>query len=437
MAKRTILVDSARRELEKHGTETFPMTVNHDDLWSFEGKNVPIHWHNDLEINLIREGEAVFQVYQKSYRVRTGEGFLLNRNVPHSCSSPGNEHVRYSTILVRPDFLYGDFGSDVERKCFQPFLQNSAIPCIYLTGFDENGKEILQKLNQVEEAFDRKRFCYELKIKGLLCEAFAMILYGHRQELTKEKMSKTLKAGAIYTRVNDQNTPRELTANMEHTEYLWRKRFGIDMTPSEKLMKLLEDVGDWSETRWDIDRHSYNIHNPEYQINVLDSQDTYETLSYFYDDERMLYAPLKLNYLTTTLYETELWYMDMGRCLIPKPEHKYDIEHGVYYYYIEKDSLNGKLLPLFAYGKSQCCDRSGREVPVLIFENKKMRTKFENWLEDNLFLKEKYIADLENSAIFQHIKRKEAKNGKSTCGVLEVAVAFRFYKKWIKQREEI
>ena len=185
MAKRTILVDSARRELEKHGTETFPMTVNHDDLWSFEGKNVPIHWHNDLEINLIREGEAVFQVYQKSYRVRTGEGFLLNRNVPHSCSSPGNEHVRYSTILVRPDFLYGDFGSDVERKCFQPFLQNSAIPCIHLTGFDENGKEILQKLNQVEEAFDRKRFCYELKIKGLLCEAFAVILYGHRQELTK------------------------------------------------------------------------------------------------------------------------------------------------------------------------------------------------------------------------------------------------------------
>ena len=185
MAKRTILVDSARRELEKHGTETFPMTVNHDDLWSFEGKNVPIHWHNDLEINLIREGEAIFQVYQKSYRVRTGEGFLLNRNVPHSCSSPGNEHVRYSTILVRPDFLYGDFGSDVERKCFQPFLQNSAIPCIYLAGFDENGKEILQKLNQVEEAFDRKRFCYELKIKGLLCEAFAMILYGHRQELTK------------------------------------------------------------------------------------------------------------------------------------------------------------------------------------------------------------------------------------------------------------
>ncbi len=93
MAKRKILVDSTRRELEAHGTETFPMTVNHDDLWSFEGKNVPIHWHNDLEISLPREGEAIYQVYQKSYRVRPGEGLLLNRNVPHSCSSPRNERL--------------------------------------------------------------------------------------------------------------------------------------------------------------------------------------------------------------------------------------------------------------------------------------------------------------------------------------------------------
>ena len=248
MAKRTILVDSARRELEKHGTETFPMTVNHDDLWSFEGKNVPIHWHNDLEINLIREGEAVFQVYQKSYRVRTGEGFLLNRNVPHSCSSPGNEHVRYSTILVRPDFLYGDFGSDVERKCFQPFLQNSAIPCIYLTGFDENGKEILQKLNQVEEAFDRKRFCYELKIKGLLCEAFAMILYGHRQELTKfvpanlqELEDQVHLSREVCCRLFKKMTGKTITGYLE--EYRVNKSFSLVQSGQYSMTQITEMVG--------------------------------------------------------------------------------------------------------------------------------------------------------------------------------------------------
>lgn len=49
MSMRKILVDDTNRELCPHGTESFPMTVSHDDLWDFEGKSVPIHWHNDLE----------------------------------------------------------------------------------------------------------------------------------------------------------------------------------------------------------------------------------------------------------------------------------------------------------------------------------------------------------------------------------------------------
>ena len=103
-------------------------------------------------------------------------------------------------------------------------------------------------------------------------------------------VKKKLYAGAIYTRVNDINTPRIQTANIEHTEFLWRKRFGIDLSPSQKLLHLLEHTEDWSETTWDSDRHSYNLKSPEYQIIVLDSDEGYETLSYFYDDEKMLYA---------------------------------------------------------------------------------------------------------------------------------------------------
>ena len=40
MAMRKILVDETNRELCEHGTVGFPMTVNHDDLWAFEGKSV-------------------------------------------------------------------------------------------------------------------------------------------------------------------------------------------------------------------------------------------------------------------------------------------------------------------------------------------------------------------------------------------------------------
>ena len=181
MAKRKILVDDTRRELEEHGTETFPLTVNHDDLWMFEGKNVPIHWHQEIEISLPREGKAVYQIYQNSYEISPGDGLLVNRNVPHNCHSPNNERAKYTTILVRPDFLYGDFGSDVERNCFRPYLQNSAVPCLCIPGTEAWGKEVLEKLEKVDTLFYEKPYCYELKIKGLLCEAFFLILV-HQQK---------------------------------------------------------------------------------------------------------------------------------------------------------------------------------------------------------------------------------------------------------------
>ena len=79
MAKRKILMDDTRRELSKHGTETFPMTVSHDDLWAFEGKTVPIHWHDDLEINLLREGMACL-LYTSTGETKQFLRFLIRKN---------------------------------------------------------------------------------------------------------------------------------------------------------------------------------------------------------------------------------------------------------------------------------------------------------------------------------------------------------------------
>ena len=76
MAKRKILVDDTRRELEEHGTETFPLTVNHDDLWMFEGKNVPIHWHQEIEISLPREGRQSIRFTRTAMKFHRETGCL-------------------------------------------------------------------------------------------------------------------------------------------------------------------------------------------------------------------------------------------------------------------------------------------------------------------------------------------------------------------------
>ena len=103
-----------------------------------------------------------------------------------------------------------------------------------------------------------------------------------------------------------------------------------------------------------------------------------------------------------------------------------------FYYYIEKDSLSGKLLPFFAYGKYQCNNRSGQQIPVLIFDNSQERFEFEDWFSQNENLRDNIEKEILQNAIFQHIRAKEEKIGKSQCGVLELAIAFAYYKNWQK-----
>lgn len=196
MGIKKIYVDDHNRELSAHGTETFPVTVNHDDLWMFEGRNVPIHWHNEIEFCLPRKGTAVCQIYQESYTIPAGSAILIGSNVPHSCHSLTGESVLYSSIIAAPEFISGEIGGDVERKCMRPFLEGSAGPCIRIDGGEADGTEsngigadgtesngigaesrrLLQMLDEIDRLYTEKPLCHELRIKGLLCEILAALL---------------------------------------------------------------------------------------------------------------------------------------------------------------------------------------------------------------------------------------------------------------------
>lgn len=98
-----------------------------------------------------------------------------------------------------------------------------------------------------------------------------------------------------------------------------------------------------------------------------------------------------------------------------------------------KDSINGKLLGLFTEGKYRCNDRSGIEVPIMIFEHDRERKSFEEWfLSVDRELKQNIRSKIEEDAIMQHIVGKEERDGKPELGVKDVALAFALYKRWRK-----
>lgn len=81
-----------------------------------------------------------------------------------------------------------------------------------------------------------------------------------------------VRAGHIYVRVGDANTPKVSFADIDKVEYLWRKRFGIDLTVNERLLLLLDRPNDWKGDL-NYDRRKYHSVYPEFQIHINDYEE--------------------------------------------------------------------------------------------------------------------------------------------------------------------
>ena len=76
---------------------------------------------------------------------------------------------------------------------------------------------------------------------------------------------KTVRPYHIYTRVVDSNTDIDKQADINDVEFLWRKRFGIDLPIMERLNILLEDIDKWVFD-WGNKKSCYHCDFPELQI---------------------------------------------------------------------------------------------------------------------------------------------------------------------------
>lgn len=57
--------------------------------------------------------------------------------------------------------------------------------------------------------------------------------------------SKTVRAGVVYERNGDTNTPIDRCAQEKHVEWMFKQRLGLDLTPKERAIKYLKDSQNW------------------------------------------------------------------------------------------------------------------------------------------------------------------------------------------------
>lgn len=170
-----------------HTGNDYPVGIYYVELSKMFLGRANWHWHEELEIDLVRTGEAVFEMGEKKYRVPAGCAVLLNGNHLHSISS--EEPTEIISIMFNADYLFGGVESFLYTKYAAAVLGNGGLTVEVFTDQDSYGRTALEFISSLVNINLEQPFGYEILSKSELCK-----LWMHYVERTL-KLHPQLKKG--------------------------------------------------------------------------------------------------------------------------------------------------------------------------------------------------------------------------------------------------
>lgn len=116
--------DGQRQEILAHGTEEFPIACYFDDLTR---TTIPWHWHEEMEVGIVREGNVIIQTPGAQCQLAQGECFFINSSILHTIRRQGLRACSVDSLVFRGNLVGGCGESIFWRKYIQPIILDSGI----------------------------------------------------------------------------------------------------------------------------------------------------------------------------------------------------------------------------------------------------------------------------------------------------------------------
>lgn len=218
---------------------------------------------------------------------------------------------------------------------------------------------------------------------------------------TKGEKEICIRAGSIYVRTQDTNTPKDKTADYHNIEYLWKKRFGMLLTPYEKVTQYLQNPLEWVTCPSD-DSKRYYKNAPEYTIEYSEAdRNSYEYYLFEQDDSTPHWYDIKIYYHQTVLAELGGVDLDGARYFTSTPRLDgfrlgTSVDLDVSYRYMVKGDLN-YIVHLFYYnddGDDETIAHDRYMNCILLFNSESEADGFKLFAKRNWSNKGKYIKNI-------------------------------------------
>lgn len=120
-----------RSEIIHYDFEDYPIYIRKALLSSYYNFEAPPHWHDDIELIAVLQGEMNYNINGEILTIRQNEGIIINSRQLHYGFSMTKTECEFIYILIHPLMLC--VSQVLEQNYVVPLLKNEAIPYIKLS----------------------------------------------------------------------------------------------------------------------------------------------------------------------------------------------------------------------------------------------------------------------------------------------------------------
>lgn len=148
-----------------HTTPEFPYVANLCRLHEYPDYSYPWHWHHEIEIFYIREGQLDYILPSGIYTFHQGEGGFLNSNILHMTRCHGTCPCIQEEHIFLPDFIGGHSDSILSQRYLAPVLNHPSFELFRLDPSIPPHQEIIQLLQRAYAAYVSRSLFYEFHVR--------------------------------------------------------------------------------------------------------------------------------------------------------------------------------------------------------------------------------------------------------------------------------
>ena len=202
-----IKTNENNEELVQHGDYEFPCAVYFSDIDIYTASEIAWHWHKEIEIVVLYEGNVSLETAKESIILKKGDGVFINSEELHYFKKIGDEKCVLISYVFDKSLVIGDKGSIIERKYIEPLVQNKTLSLFKIS------EKLSRKLEEVFFEYEDKKFGVEINIRNILSSVLLEIIIENREKLIEKKTYKNLDSQRIKEMLDfiQKNYSNELT----------------------------------------------------------------------------------------------------------------------------------------------------------------------------------------------------------------------------------